>query len=174
MPGPMRRFLLPLAFLLAVVACSTEAAENPGGAAPAANVAAEDDCTLATKLVPGVPGSPGHLIKSPRNPNGDSELSHLMRVMVDDLREVRVLAEAKQPLKKLYPTHRKMRCSWPTKPEERNEAFDGRAQGYLAAVRAFDENPGQATYNAMIAGCISCHSVSCGGPLDFIDGMKWQ
>lgn len=180
---PMRRLLLPLAFLFAVVACSTEAAEHSGAPAPAANpapaatpaaAAADEDCTLATELVPGIPGSPGHLIKSPRNPNGDSELAVLMRQMVDDLREVRVLAEAKQPVKKLWPEHRRMRCAWPTRPEERNEAFDGRAQGYLAAVRAFDETPGQATYNAMIAGCISCHSVSCGGPLDFIDGMKWQ
>jgi len=28
--------------------------------------------------------------------------------------------------------------------------------------------------NGIIAGCIACHSQSCGGPIDFIDGMKWQ
>lgn len=137
-------------------------------------VADDADCNLSTPLVPGIPGSPGHLIASARNPNGDSELAVLMRQFVDDLRDVRVLVEAKQPVKKLYPGHRKMRCAWPTKPEERNAAYDGRAQGYLAAVRAFDATPSQSTYNAIIAGCISCHSVSCGGPLDFIDGMKWQ
>ena len=134
----------------------------------------EDDCTLATELVPGIPGSPGHLIKSTRNPNGDSELAVLMRQFVDDLREARMLLEARQPVKKLHDTHRKMRCAWPTRPADRNERFDSLAQGYLAAVRAFDAAPQQANYNAIIAGCIACHSTSCGGPLDFIDGMKWQ
>lgn len=32
------------------------------------------ECTLETPLIPGVPGSPGHLLPSDRNPNGDSEL----------------------------------------------------------------------------------------------------
>jgi hypothetical protein len=164
----MRPFLLFASFAFA--ACSGQSAAPT----PPAGVTVEADCNLATALVPGIPGSPGHLVKSARNPNGDSELSILMRQFVDDLREVRVLAEAKQPVKALYPTHRKMRCAWPTKPEERNEAYDGRAQGYLAAVRAFDAAPTQANYNAIIAGCIACHSVSCGGPLDFIDSMKWE
>jgi len=150
------------------------APSNVASNAPAAAVSADADCNLSTTLVPGIPGSPGHLIQSTRNPNGDSELSVLMRQFVDDLREVRTLVEAKQPVKKLLPVHRKMRCAWPTKPDERNEAFDGRALAYLTAVRAFDEAPAQGSYNAMIAGCISCHSQSCGGPLDFIDSMKWQ
>ena len=163
-----------------LAACSGKPAEtsNPATTPPAkvapAAVADDADCNLATPLVAGIPGSPGNLIKSQRNPNGDSELSVLMRQFVEDLREVRTLAEAGQPVKKLLPVHRKMRCAWPTKPEERNEQYDGRAQAYLAAVRTFDGQPNQANYNAIIAGCIACHSVSCGGPLDFIDSMKWQ
>jgi hypothetical protein len=162
LPTLIRPVLLTLSFLLA--ACS-EAAQTRQPA---------DDCTLATELVPGIPGSPGHLIKSTRNPNGDSEHAVLMRLFVDDLREARVLLEAGQPVKKLHDTHRKMRCAWPTRPEERNVRFDSLAQGYLAAVRAFDAAPQKANYNAIIQGCIACHSTSCGGPLDFIDGMKWQ
>ena len=178
-------FLFPL-LTLAIAACTGK----PGDAAPpvpvavanpAANPAAnptaaaiDADCNLSTPLVPGIPGSPGHLIKSERNPNGDSELSVLMRRFVDDLRAVRPLLEAGQPIEKLLPVHRKMRCAWPTKPEERNAQFDARAQAYLGAVAAFDGAPGKDTYNAIIAGCIACHSVSCGGPLEFIDGMKWQ
>jgi hypothetical protein len=143
-------------------------------ATPATPPAEDADCNLSTPLVPGIPGSPGHLIKSQRNPNGDSELSVLMRQFVDDLRDVRTLTEAGQPVKQLYPTHRKMRCAWPTKPDERNTNYDLRAQSYLAAVRAFDQKPGKTTYNEIVNGCIHCHSQSCGGPLDFIDGMKWQ
>ncbi|HEX5050932.1 MAG TPA: hypothetical protein VFZ65_04095 [Planctomycetota bacterium] len=168
----MRATLLSFVFVFA--ACSGEAAAPPAAAESAPAVAGDADCNLSTPLVPGIPGSPGHLIKSPRNPNGDSELAVLMRKFVDDLRDARTLLEAKQPVAKLYPTHRKMRCAWPTKPEERNEKFDGLAQGYLAAVRAYDTSPQQASYNAVIAGCISCHSASCGGPLEFIDGMRWQ
>lgn len=178
----------PLVFLpLLLVACANEPqtapkpasapiASSPANAtaAPAAAAVEDADCNLSTALVPGVPGSPGHLIKSTRNPNGDSELAVLMRQFVEDLREIRVLVEAKQPVKKLLPVHRKMRCAWMTSPDERNAAFDGRAQGYLAAVRAFDAAPGKATYNGIITGCISCHSVSCGGPLDFIGSMKWE
>jgi mono/diheme cytochrome c family protein len=74
----------------------------------------------------------------------------------------------------MFPAHRKIRCAWPTKPEERNARFDGLAQGYLAAVRAFDDAPGKATYNAIIANCVACHSVACGGVLEFIGSMQWQ
>lgn len=170
-----------LAILFALAACSTEPAPTTSPAAVTdasspvpATPTGDDDCNLDTPLVPGIPGSPGHLIVSPRNPNGDSELAVLMRQFVDDLREVRVLAEAEQAVKPLYPVHRKMRCAWPTKVEERDAGFDARAQAYLANVRAFDAAPGQGTYNAMIAGCIACHAQSCGGPLDFIETMLWR
>lgn len=176
----MRR-LLPWILLPLLAACMPEPAPSSAGPAPAIGGAAagpalpdDRDCNLSTVLDPDKPGSPGHLIVSPRNPNGDSELATLMRRFVDDLRDVRTLVEAGQPVKPLFPVHRTMRCAWPTRPEDRNEKFDERAQGYLAAVFAFDQKPGKDAYNAMIAGCIACHSQSCGGPLDFIDSMKWQ
>lgn len=172
----LRVLVLPFLFLAAVAlpsACSPTPSAPPA-AAPATAVAEDADCNLSTPLVPGIPGSPGNLVKSQRNPNGDSELALLMRQFVEDLRDNRTLLEAGQPAKKLYPTHRTMRCAWPTKPDERNPAYDGRAQSYLASVRAFDHEPGKATYNQIIAGCINCHSQSCGGPLEFIDSMIWQ
>jgi hypothetical protein len=145
--------------------------------APASRVAALPDdapCDLSTRLVPGVPGSPDHLIKSSRNPNGVSELASLMRVFVDDLYEARRSLEAGQPVRKLHAVHRRMRCSWPSSPEQRDQGFDQRAQVYLGIVQTFDAQPSQATYNAIIASCISCHAQSCGGPLEFIGGMTWQ
>ena len=168
----MLRLLLivPLCLLLLhALSCSRQIEVQP-----AEHAANDADCNLKTPLVEGIPGSPGNLIKSARNPNGDSELAALMRQFVEDLKEVRALAEAKQPIKKLYPIHRKMRCSWPTKPEERNEIYDAMAVAYLAAVQAFDQAPGQKTYNGIIQGCILCHVQSCGGPLDFIGSMKWE
>ena len=158
----------------AATAATTPDAAPPVAATPASAPAHDADCNLQTPLVPGIPGSPGNLIKSQRNPNGDSQLAVLMRTFVDDLRDVRTKLDAGEPLPKLYPTHRTMRCAWPTKPEERNQDYDTRAQGYLAAVRAFDAEPGKATYNQIVQGCIHCHAQSCGGPLDFIDSMIWQ
>jgi hypothetical protein len=175
----MIRTLLTLSLALWLAACAekpaAEPAGEPAGEPAAAGAAPDGDCNLSTPLVAGVPGSPGHLIVSERNPNGDSELAVLMRRFVDDLRDVRTTMEAGgSPDQPLLDTHRRMRCSWPTKPEERNEAFDARAQAYLAQVRAFDEAPSPATYNAIIHGCMSCHAVSCGGPLDFIESMLWD
>lgn len=134
----------------------------------------EGDCDASTPLVPGIPGSPGHLIRSPRNPNGDSELSYLMRHMADDLVTAqKAVANGSRP-GPLLPIHRRIRCSWPTKLDERNVEFDGMAQMYLAAVQRFDEAPSKGTYNAIVQGCVSCHSVSCRGPLDRIDELVWR
>ena len=169
-----------LATLFAFAACSTEPPSPPPASVVATTEAAapapasDDDCNLQTPLEPGIPGSPGNLIVSPRNPNGDSELSALMRVFVDDMNEVRAAMLAHQPVRDLWPTHRKMRCAWHSKPAERNAEFDARAQAYLATIRAFDSEPGQATYNAIVDSCVACHSQSCGGPIDFIDGLRWQ
>lgn len=150
------------------------AAATSAPVASATAVAADADCNLTTVLKPGIPGSPGHLIQSARNPNGDSELAVLMRRFVDDLQTVRPKLEAGEKVAPLLPVHRTMRCAWPTKPEERNQQYDLRAQAYLAAVTAFDQAPGKDTYNAMLAGCIACHSVSCGGPLEFLGEMRWN
>ena len=179
MPRPIR-----LALCLFAGACASrpavQSAAQPSDAptpSPAARVAAlpvDAPCELSTPLTPGVPGSPGNLIKSSRNPNGVSELASLMRVFVDDLYEARRNIEAGQPVQKLHRVHRRMRCSWPSSPEQRDAGFDQRAQVYLGIVQAFDAQPSQATYNAIIASCISCHAQSCGGPLEFIGGMTWQ
>lgn len=184
----MKRFLLLFIPLLIVVACTSEASENvaPAGAdvtdkgagAPSANAFDDSDCNFETVLDPDKDGSPGKLILSPRNPNGDSELAVLMRLFIDDLREARLLleagAKADKPLAKLWPTHRMMRCAWPTKPTDRDESFDGRAQGYLMTVRAFDEVPSKDSYNAIVTSCVACHQVSCAGVIDFIESLRWQ
>lgn len=178
----MSRFLWILVPLAVVGACAMqEAAPAPHARGTAAGESAtfaagydDRDCNLHTPLRPGVPGSPGNLIVSSRNPNGDSELSVLMRRFVDDLRDARPRLEKGEPVSALFAVHRTMRCAWPTKPDERNERFDAMAIAYLHLVRAYDAAPGKDTYNGIIAGCIACHSQSCGGPIDFIDGMIWR
>lgn len=132
-----------------------------------------DDCTAETVLVPGVPGSPGHLIASEINPNGASELATLMRTFVADWKDARVKLEADAGVTARLPVHRKIRCSWPTAANDRNPAFDGLAVSYLAKVKAFDAKPSRETYEGVLDGCKACHEVSCGGPLELIQGMRW-
>ena len=132
-----------------------------------------EECTLATVLKEGVPGSPGHLIASERNPNGASELASLMRTFVDDWKAARVALEADAGVTARLPTHRKVRCAWPTDAADRNPVFDGYAAGYLEKVKAFDAKPSRETYEGVLDGCKACHEVSCGGPLEVIEGLRW-
>lgn len=134
---------LPLIAFLGLVACATTATTSSTGTGATADSApvfaplADDvDCTFTTPLVPGAPGSPGHLVKSERNPNGDSELALMMRRFVDDLSTARALVEAGKPVPPMFAVHRRIRCAWPSKPEERDAGFDARAQGYLEIGRA--------------------------------------
>lgn len=178
------RSLSPSLLLLAV-GCSGEADEplmtvpNASGAplqqaAGGPDLLDDSDCNLQTVLDPNKPGSPGNLIKSDRNPNGDSELAVLMRVFVDHLRDARVLVEANESVKPMFPVHRAMRCAWPTVPSDRDEGYDARAQSYLAVVRGFDAAPSKQSYNAIVNSCVACHQVSCGGVIEFIETLRWQ
>jgi cytochrome c553 len=129
--------------------------------------AKEGDCTFDTPLVKGVPGSPGHMIASERNPNGASELATLMRQMVSDLEAARADLNQRPAL---WPRHRRLRCAWPTEPSDRNKTFDALAVQYLAQLQAFDterENP-QAAYQRVVDACVACHEQSCDGPLERI------
>ena len=132
----------------------------------------EAECTLSTSLTPGVPGSPGHLITSAINPNGASELATLMRRMVKDWDSAKAALGKGVSLEARYPTHRKMRCAWPTDPSDRNASFDAMAVTYLEQVKAFDAAPSPATYANVLAGCQACHEQTCPGPLTVIEGLK--
>jgi hypothetical protein len=139
----------------------------------AASPAQAETCTLQTPLVPGVPGSPGHFIPSEINPNGASELAALMRRFVSDWRSVQgALREHKALPKGFAPQHAKVRCAWPTDPQDRNAVFDGLAVNYLGAVRAYEAAPAARTFNAVVASCRACHEQTCGGPLVVIDSLQ--
>ena len=85
--------LLAAGSWVAVTAATTAPQEATAAIVPQNPLAYDDaDCNCSTPLQPGVPGSPGHLIVSPRNPNGDSELAVPMRQFVDDLTEARIQA----------------------------------------------------------------------------------
>ncbi len=159
----MKRFLL-LFFLLP--ACQRTPAPDAGPAEP--------ECTGNTALVPGVPGSPGHLIPSEVNQNGASELATLMRAMKADLETARVAIEKGEPTAPMFSKHRKIRCAWPTGLEDRNAVFDASAVTYLQLVRNLDLHPKdpRAAYEAVVGGCLACHATACPGPVSLIEKLR--
>lgn len=161
----MRSVLL----VVAMVLCACPKKET----APVPTPPVVDDCTFETKLVPGVPGSPGHLIASERNPNGASELATHMRLMVDDVKDAKAKVLAGQPVPPLWQKHRKIRCAWPTAPGDRDAAFDAMAQNYLAKVKELDAKPAdaKAAFTGVVGACRTCHEATCDGPIAVIDGL---
>lgn len=168
----MSRPLVLLA-VLAFSACPKKETPPPPPAPAAQPAPVVDDCTFDTKLVEGVPGSPGHLIASERNPNGASELATHMRTMVDDLKDARTKLLAGEPVPPLKQKHRKIRCAWPTALSDRTPAFDAMAQAYLAKVAELDAKPAdaKAAYTGVVAACRACHEQTCDGPIAVIDGL---
>ncbi len=164
----------PLVVVLCV-ACSRPTAAPSSDAAKAAAppVAA---CTLATPLQPGVPGSPGHLLPSDRNPNGQSELAATMRTMQSDLEAARGAIVRGAPIAEMISRHRKMRRAWPTDPAERDEAFDAGAKAYLGAVAALESAPIErraAAYDDVLGACRGCHERVCSGVLAAIESLRF-
>jgi hypothetical protein len=136
------------------------------------------NCTLATALIPGIPGSPGHLIPSSINPNGQSELSLLMRTMQADLQRARQAIVDGAPLPRLRDRHARVRCSWPTQPSDRSPEFDRNAQGYLTALAALDatsgssaQTPAQA-FDGVLNACRACHERTCSGAIVAIEALR--
>jgi hypothetical protein len=159
--------------LLGLCGCNRAPAAAPP-TAPKAEAPLEP-CTLETPLQPGVPGSPGHLIPSERNPNGASELATLMRTMVADLEQTKAsLEQGRAPPQPLWRRHRKMRCAWPTDASDRNASFDAMAITYLAQVKALDERPpdARAAFGGVLAACEACHEHTCPGPIAVINTLK--
>jgi hypothetical protein len=163
-----RSGLLVLLAVLPGSACSRGAGEASAGA----------ECTAETPLRPGIPGSPGHLLPSTVNPNGQSELAALMQSFVADLRAARAAVQAGRPVPAMLARHRRMRCAWPTDPADRSGAYDVRAQTYLARVAELESAPAEpagdraAAYGRVVAACRACHQVMCPGPLQAIDSLQ--
>ncbi|HIA04836.1 MAG TPA: hypothetical protein EYN06_02815 [Myxococcales bacterium] len=142
-------------------------------AAPKAPVPAEE-CTIKSPLKAGVPGSPGNLIASKINPNGDSELSDLMRKMLADMRVVRNGVMNGQTDSKIPISHERMVCTWPTDESTRNPLYAAMANKYMGTVRDFNKagNADLKRFNAVIDSCAACHEQSCRGPLVVINPLK--
>ncbi|MEC9464987.1 MAG: hypothetical protein VX834_04330 [Myxococcota bacterium] len=131
-------------------------------------------CTHETPLKPGVPGSPGHLIASPANPNGQSELAHLMRAMLHDMQDRRdALRQGKTPAP--LKDFTKMKCAWPTADGTRSAHFDRMADVMLATVSEFNQDTtSSVAFNQVVGSCLACHQTACPGPMAAIRPLHWS
>jgi hypothetical protein len=166
-----RSRFFPLVVLL--LGCSRPPAAAP--TAPRDAAAPVEPCTLATPLVPGVPGSPGHLIRSDINPNGQSELAAHMRMMQAQLKAAGALIERGESGPPLHAAFAKIRCAWPTTPADRDEAFDRSAQAYLGAVQRLDRAgraQRRAAFDGVLDACRACHEHTCSGAIVAIEALR--
>lgn len=134
-----------------------------------------EECTLQTPLPPGVPGSPGHLIPSARNPNGQSELAALMRSMEAALKEARPLVAQGQKVGPFASRFAKIRCAWPTNLGDRDAQFDALAVAYLSAVAKLDATHGAdapAAFDGVLNACRACHERACSGAIVAINALR--
>lgn len=166
----------PMACLLTAcqVASTGPSVSPPSATALSAGATALETCTGATPLVAGVPGSPGHLVPTEINPNGQSELAVLMRLMQADLKRAGAAIEAGTPVQPMG-AHRRIRCAWPTTPSDRSPAFDALAQAYLGQVAALESAPAtgaRAAHGGVLDACRACHEQACPGPLTAIDALR--
>ncbi len=158
-------------FLLCIGIGACETSSNANNS-PSQTAASSKACTLATPLKPGIPGSPDNPIKSDINPNGDSELSHLMRKMLKDLQKIRpsILAQSKT----IPPVqgHERIRCSWPSDPGIRGPLFGALSDTYLSSLKFFESTaPTNDSYNGVVAACLGCHNSFCPGPIHLIQNL---
>ncbi len=102
------------------------------------------------------------------NPNGDSELTLLMRKMFDDAMRMKATV-AKGEVPKVLAEFKAIHTAEATEPDKaKSEKFKNFANAYLATVEALQQaTPVEVKdiYEGMVASCMSCHRAMCPGPM---------
>ena len=161
--------LLPLLLSLSFFgACSREMTSTKTPSSPP-----QSTCNLQTPLQRGIPGSPQNLIKSTRNPNGDSELAVLMRKMLAELQLIRKDVLAGRAPRSVPLAHQRMLCVWPSEQEIRGPLFETFALAYQDTLNSFKNagSPPKDAFNRAVSGCLSCHNNFCPGPIHLIENL---
>ena len=113
--------------------------------------------------------------EKPLNPNGDSELSLLMRDMVKHLEtEKTLITDGK--IQGDYPAKfEKINSAVRSSPDMGGEHFDDFSLMYVSALKAYHQsdsiNQRIDNFNNLVSSCIVCHSKECPGPVKTIEKM---
>jgi hypothetical protein len=111
---------------------------------------------------------------APANPNGDSELALLMRDMTAHIEAERKRLDAGKEPGELPENHEKIKSALPTDSKQLTGNFNGFADVYLDALKAYHSSTAenhQFAFNNMIKSCISCHQEECPGPIKRIEKL---
>jgi cytochrome c556 len=109
------------------------------------------------------------------NPNGDSELSVLMREMMSSASNMREMVKAGNLPEKFPEAFLKIHTAQPTDPETKKASYNGFAENYISNLQALYNSPKEdltKNYNAVVNSCAGCHSQHCPGPLNAINKLK--
>jgi hypothetical protein len=102
------------------------------------------------------------------NPNGSSELSLLMRDMLDHAAAARKLALLEQVDGEYPKAFNKIHTAQATDSETKNSYYDTFADVYLNAVKTYSKSENEdikSNYNNIVNTCLACHSSHCPGPV---------
>ena len=106
------------------------------------------------------------------NPNPTSEMAQLMRDMTDELASIREKLINKEELDKNLLDFALIHEQEVTDPSFNKPHIQPMSEAYAYAVDAFNENPTKSNYSAIINNCLSCHQLSCPGPVVRIKKLK--
>ncbi len=113
-------------------------------------------------------------MKTPLNPNGDSELAILMREMFDDAMKMKEGIE-KGKLPKSDLDISAIHTADATEPEKvQTEQYRVFADSYLAAMESIEESSRESVadpYRGMVESCMNCHKAMCPGPIVKIEKL---
>lgn len=109
--------------------------------------------------------------EKPLNPNGDSELALLMRLMNDSTAALKKqILDGKMP-EKFPEAFLKIHTATPTDPNIKNEEFDAFATSYTEGLKQLYESSPEdlkSNFNNLVQRCINCHQSVCPGPVKAI------
>ena len=101
------------------------------------------------------------------NPNGDSELALLMRLMYDDAMRMKKNIEDGEIPEMVY-SFDKIHTAQATEPEKAaSMEYKVFADAYLAtlgSIETNDFNKVKTAYSGMVESCMNCHTALCPGP----------
>lgn len=105
------------------------------------------------------------------NPNGDSEMSLLMRDMVISLDDIRLMIQDNKVNKKLYFDFKEIHKSEVTDSSFLFDGFNLMSKNFSSLLDSLELNVNSKNYNNLIESCLSCHVLVCPGPISKIDKM---
>jgi cytochrome c553 len=103
-----------------------------------------------------------------------SEMALLMEQMAVQHQQVRKKLTEGKAVGAFPAYYEKILSAKMTDPTDFDADFKTKAAEFLAAEKAFYQQPNKDHYNAGVQACLSCHELKCGGPIPKIKKLIWR